>query len=294
MVKKKCILFSLLLTVLLLCGCGTKTWQPHWSDASPARPSEKAERALESAVEKYNTANDRKSLRASIAAFRAVLKIDPGNKKALTELANQYILLGTAYTVNRRDKLTYFQKATKYSELAMYTNRDFKKAADSGKKPWEAADTLVADDAPAMLFWVTALQYEFKEAMRLPGKIANVKWMRHGITFLDRIKQVAPDYGNGAVEFAYSICYCVLPEFIGGDEAKCIQYMEKSIARGNGYLLPRWGRGKYFHQVTGEIEPSLRDLEWVAGQSLSEYSDAYPWRVHFIEDAMAQLELIGK
>ncbi|HKJ64373.1 MAG TPA: hypothetical protein VJ969_03165 [Desulfopila sp.] len=68
--------------------------------------------------------------------------------------------------------------------------------------------------------------------------------------------------------------------------------MAKLVTMREGYLLPRWGRGKYFHLVTGEREASLRDLEWVGEQPLSDYNDAYPWRVHFIEDAQLQLDLI--
>lgn len=89
----------------------------------------------------------------------------------------------------------------KYCELAMYANPQFRAAVKDGWGPWKASHTFQAEDAPAMLFWVTALQYEFKEGMMLPAKIINVGRLQYGITFLDRIEQVAPEFGNGAVEF---------------------------------------------------------------------------------------------
>lgn len=82
--------------------------------------------------------------------------------------------------------------------------------------------------------------------------------------------------------------FCLL--FLGGDTDIAKAYMEKSIDRGEGYLLPRWGRGKYFHQVTGDIESARQDLIWVADQKPGEFKDLYPWRIHFITDARAQLD----
>jgi len=228
-----------------------------------------------------------------MAAYRAVLKADPGNCEALTDLANQYILLGTAYTRERSQKSRLFQKAMQYCELAMYTNPAFRREADLGKKPWEAADSLLAEDAPAMFFWVTALQFEFKEVMTLPSKMINVGWMQYGIIFLDRIKKVAPDFGHGAVEFAYTICYCALPSRQGGDDLKCRQYMSDAVNQSSGYLLARWGRGKYFHQLKGDITSSRQDLQWVVEQDIAAAKDVYPWRVYFKEDAASQLSLLG-
>ena len=146
-------------------------------------------------------------------AFRDVLQADPGNREAYTYLCNQYILLGTAYTAKRSEKSVYYNQAMMNCELAMYTNPLFRQEVDNGSRPWEAAQTLEAKDAPAVLFWVTALQYEFMEAMFLPSKKVNVRWMQYTLVFLDRVREVAPLYGNGAVELAYTVSYCVLPGF---------------------------------------------------------------------------------
>lgn len=270
-------------------GCMSKNWQAPWKEGATPASTQESDEMLKRARDNFFAADDKESLLASMESYRAVLAFDPGNREALAYMGNQHILFGTAFSADRSEKRHHFQQAMKYCELAMYTNPAFKKEVDAGKKPWEAINSLQAEDAPAMLFWVTALQYEFKEVMLLPDKFANIGWMRHCIAFLDRIHEVAPDYGNGAVEFAYTICYCVLPEIRGGDEEKCHAYMAAAVAKGEHFLLPRWGRGKYFSQVTGDVKSSRADLEWVAIQDLARFKDPYPWRVHFKDDAQLRL-----
>ncbi len=281
-----------LLSLFMLSGCGKKCWHSSWQEAGQATGSIQGELLYTEARIKLELAADRESIMASMDSMQRVLAADPAHKEALAYLGNLHILLGTAYTTDVEEKVSHFRQAMKYCELAMYVNPQFRAAVGDGKEPWEASQTLQAEDAPAMLFWVTALQYEFKEGMTLPAKIINVGWLRHGITFLDRIEQVAPEFGNGAVEFAYSICYLALPSVLGGDTDLGKNYLEKSIARGKGYLLPTWGKGKYFHQVTGDVESSRKDLLWVASQKPEDYKDLYPWRMHFIADAKVQLDAL--
>jgi tetratricopeptide (TPR) repeat protein len=278
----------LIVYMALLAGCSIKSYHSAWPKDTLVTSSSQTAGLLASARKKFDTAGSEEDLLDSMESFKNVLEIDPGNREALTSLCNQYILLGTAYTSERSLKYQYYQKAMQNCELAMYTNPQFKHQVDKGKKPWEAAETLKAEDAPAMLFWVTALQYEFKEAMRLPSKVVNVRWMQHALVFLDRIKEVAPDYGNGAVELAYTVCYCVLPRLYGGDEQKCYGYMNEAVEKSEGHLLARWGRGRFFYQVTGDKESARKDLQWVIEQDPSEYRDVYPWKVHFQEDAALQ------
>ena len=284
------VILTILISLVVLSGCGKKYWTPSWREAERLTASSPANLLYTAAWEKIEQAADQKGVMAAMAAMQRVLAAAPSHREALAYLGNLHILFGTAYTDDREEKITHFRLAMKYCELSMYVNPQFRAAVDGGKKPWEAVHTLQAEDAPAMLFWVIALQYEFKEGMTMPAKITNVVWMKYAIVFLDKIVHVAPEYGNGAVEFAYSICYGVLPFFLGGDTDMAKVYMEKSIDRGKGYLLPRWGRGRYFHQVTGDIESARQDLSWVARQKPEDFNDLYPWRIHFITDAGAQLD----
>ena len=141
-----------------------------------------------------------------------------------------------------------------------------------------------------MYFWVTALQYEFKESMWLPTKIANIDWLEHALVFLDRISTVAPDYGGGGVEFAKAICYTVLPASSGGSEAKADEFMQKAIAKGKQWLLPRWASGKYYYPMKGDLRSADADLNWVVAQNPADFQDPYPWIVHFQQDARQILQ----
>ena len=280
----------ILISIAVLSGCGKKSWEPSWPEARQLKSTERTNQLNAEAWEKINQAADLKGVTEAMEEMQKVLAVDPAHREALAYLGNLHILLGTAYTVDRKEKNTHFQQAMKYCELSMYGNPDFRELVDEGKKPWEAAHTLKAEDAPAMLFWVIAMQYEFKEGMTMSAKIINLKWMKYGIAFLDRIVQVAPEFGNGGVEFAYTISYGVLPSLLGGDKELALDYMEKSINRGKGYLLPRWGKGKYLHQATGDIKTARQDLNWVASQKPEDFKDLYPWRIHFISDARVQLD----
>jgi len=264
-------------------------WTPNWQAAGADKPSQQAEKRIGQARLLFEGAKDRDTLLASIDAYKNVLAVNPGDYETLFSLSTQYILLGTAYTERRSEKSDYFALAMDYAELAMYTNPQFRKIVDRGAPPWEAAGVLGQREVEAMFFWVTALQYEFKEGMTLAGKIVNRSWMEHGLTFLNRIEQVAPDFGGGAVEVAKVICYYVLPESKGGSTSKGDAYMALAVAKGEEWVLPRWARGKYYYVIKGEKEKARQDLEWVASRNLTESKDPTPWKIHFQENARALL-----
>lgn len=281
-------LVCFLLLVSLLGGCAIQR-EPVWQQAGSHRPTERSEALFAAARDCFSTAADGTAVNECIAMHEAVLKADPGHYPARVNAATLYILKGTAYTDSSSAKSAAFSQAMDHAELAMYTNPNFKAQVDTGRQPWEAADTLGAAETEAMFFWVTALQYEFKEGMSLPSKVINVGWMRHALTFLDRIEKVAPEFGGGGVEVGKVICYLVLPESQGGSEAKGDAYMQKALARGDGWLLPRWAHGKYYLPVKGREQAAADELRWVAAQDPAQYRDPYPWRIHFQQDARARL-----
>lgn len=273
----------------LLEGCSLHREAP-WMQAMPNKPTALSDSTFKAAQDCFTTAGDALAVDQCIALHEVALKENPGNYQVRVNAATLYILKGTAYTQSSSAKSEAFSKAMTYSELAMYTNPNFKAKVDAGKQPWEAVDTLGAAEIEAMYYWVTALQYEFKEGMSLPSKIINIKWMQRALVFLDRIEKVAPDFGGGGVEVAKVICYLVLPESLGGSTAKGDEYMQKAVAKQNDWLLPRWARGKYFFPVKGQQKSADADLSWVATQDIANYRDPYPWRVHFQSNAKQLLQ----
>lgn len=279
----------LVLVSLGLSGCALN-WQPSWTSAPLAAAGAEAPPLLAEAQRRFAAAEDAAAVDAALDAYRQVLEVAPGNYRALVDAATLSILRGTAYTEGAFRKSDYFRQAMRHAEQAMYGNPAFRARVDAGAAPWEAVETLGAAEAEAMFFWVTALQYEFKEGMSLPSKVVNLVWLQRGLLFLERIETVAPEFGGGAVAFAKVICYVALPESRGGSRAKGAAAMAQAVAKGEGWLLPRWGRGKYYYPILGEGEAARQDLAWVAARPLTESRDPYPWRVHFRADAQLLLE----
>ncbi|WP_316347469.1 TRAP transporter TatT component family protein [Desulfuromonas acetoxidans] len=279
----------LILTTFLLSGCA-KQWQPSWNQTVSSNNQQPVEHLLEQAREKYAKSDNGEKLSSSIQAYQSVLKADPNNYEALQTLSTQYILLGTAYTEKRAEKAEYFKQAIVYAEWAMYTNPQFREKIEQGMKPWQAADALTARESEAMLFWVTAIQYEFKEVMSLYAKIINVDRLNHALTIINRIQEVNPQFGGGAVEFCKAICYYALPSSKGGDKQKGDLAMQQAVTHGEKWLLPRWALGKYYYPIRGEDIKAQQELAWVASQDITKYNDPLPWRVHFRENAQQLLQ----
>jgi hypothetical protein len=286
---KSAVLFFMLMIPLLSGGCAMH-WQAPWPEAGVSRPAGRTDALQKAADDCFAAAADGIAVDRCIGMYEAVLAENPRQYRALVQAASLYTLKGTAYTESSFDKSDAFRKAMKYAELAMYTNPAFKQMADAGIPPWEAADTLGETEVEAMFLWVTALQYEFKEGMWLPSKVVNLSWMERAMVFLNRIEAVAPSFGGGGVEFAKVICYMILPESRGGSKAKGDLYMQRAVAKGGDWLLPRWARGKYYFPVKGDDQNAAIDLAWVAGQNPAGFKDPYPWRIHFQADARQKLK----
>ena len=281
-------LFAILLFAVLLNGCATK-WQPSWREFAEVSPGQASPGLLDAARKKFESADNRERLQDAIAAYKKVLQADPNNIEALTKLSSQTILMGTAYTEGRSAKAKVFQRAMKYAEQAMYTNPDFKKQVDGGATPWEAVGSTNKREAEAIMLWVTALQYEFKETMGLIGKITNIRRLRNTLPMLKHIEKIAPDFGGGSIELALSIDYFVLPGSMGGDDALGEAYMKKTVEKHKDWLIGRWARGKYYQDLSGNKGGTREDLQWVASRDISKFKDPYPWRAHFKENALALL-----
>ena len=186
-----------------LFGVGCMSWRPPWEGGVPSRPASPASPAasFDEARQLTEVAPDAETLQQAIDAYEAVLAADPDHREALTAVADHSILLATAYTRSRSDKRTLYRRAQAYSELAMYTNPEFRALADQGKRPWEAAEALGPDDMEAMLKWMTALLYNFKECMRPPTRVVNIGWMKRMAPFLERMEQIDPTWQEGVVPF---------------------------------------------------------------------------------------------
>ena len=272
----------------VLTGC--MTWQPDWPNANPATTTPEIIALLQAADSLAATADNREDLQASMDAYRRVLEQDPYHVRALTELANQTILMGTAHSDSRQEKSDHFRAAMRLCERAMYANPDFKALADQGMAPWEASQVLGEKDIPAMMFWSTALLYLFKEVMTMPEKVINVRWVAHTGPLLTRMEAIDPTWGGGAIQFTRSLYYGILPGAMGGDDERSRQHMTQAVAFGSPWMLSRWGRAKYFHVRDQDRKGFEEDLRWVLEQDVAATGEAYSWRAYFQQDAQRLLD----
>jgi hypothetical protein len=274
----------LLSLTFILQGCALSLQPQHNAFEDSSSTAESA-RLLASADSCFGRADNFEILDQCKNQYMSVLKSDPGSYPALKQLSTTHTLIGTAYTEGASAKSVQFSEALRYSELAMYNNAEFRTAVKNGAELWEAIDLLTSSETEAMFFWVTALQYEFKEGMNLAQKVANVYWLKRALRMLEQIEKVDPDFGGGAVDFAKAICYYALPRFLGGSKELGDEAMQAAMAHGDRWLLPRWAMGKYYYVITDQPKKSRAELKWVAMQDPKDYSDPYPWRIHFIENS---------
>lgn len=281
-VQKKTFLSCLL--ILFLTGCALK-WEPVTEAVQTSSPSPSISAMKENADSCFESSSSETEVENCLALYKDILQKNPGDYHSLVRASTLHILLGTAFTDNGFRKTDHFMLAMKYAELAMYTNHDFYQRILAGDTPWEATDALTRNEIEAMFFWVTALQYEFKEGMSLPSKIVNLGWLKRALVMLERIETLDPEFGGGGVEFAKVICYYALPKSQGGSKKTGDQLMQAAVKKGENWLLPRWARGKYYYEIKGNEQAQREDLEWVASSPIDSFADPYPWRIHFQQDA---------
>lgn len=269
---------------------GCVSWQPDWPVTDPMVPRPDVRALRQTAEDLAAVADDRESLQAAMDAWGRVLVQDPHHVPALTELANQTILMGTAHTAARQAKGECFRAAMRLCERAMYTNPDFKALADQGGPPWEACRVLGPEDLPAMMFWTTAVLYRFKEVLTFPEQALNLYWVERTGPFLARMEALDPAWGGGAIQFTRSLYFGILPGVLGGDDERSRQCLETAVAFGPPWMLSRWGRARYFHVRDGDRQGFEEDLHWVLGQDVAAAGEAPCWRAYFHRDAREALD----
>ena len=286
------LLRSVVVTIVLIFLTGCALQRPlDLNNANDNVPTAESEALLSRAETCFDQADNATRLNECRAQYELVLKSNPGDYAALTQLSTINILIGTAYTERSSRKSEYFQLAMDYGEQAMLTNPEFRSLVATEVPLWEAVAALDQAEVEAMFFWVTALQYDFKEGMNLPSRIINVSWLKRALVVLERIEEVAPEFGGGGVEFAKAICYFVLPESYGGSEEQGSRLMQTAVEENSNWLLPRWARAKYYFDITDQPEKKLEELNWIVNQDPADFLDPYPWRMYFIANSTEILKL---
>ncbi len=285
---------ALLLALPAMAGC--MSFRPEWNstDSAVLPASGSVDAALAVAREASQRAVDVTSLRAAMAAYEKVLAEDPRNYDALVTLADHSILMGTAYTKERDAKRELYDRAMRLGERAMYTNPEFKGLADGGARPWEACKVLTEREMSAMLVWMNALLYNFKECMSSPVRVLNIRWMTHLDPMLDRMEQLDESWEDGAVPFTRAFYYFVVPRSLGGDRDKAGASFARAVELGPDRLVIRWGRARFFDVLMKNRDGFVLDLQWVATRDPATCSDAPAWKAYIKRDAEQLLQKVDR
>lgn len=271
-------------------------WKPSWnpSDLSDPDPVAVSSSAIEAAKSLSREAHDAETLQEAIDAWEAIRRADPSDSMALAAIADHSILMATAYTTRTTEKRALYETARAYSELGMYANPEFKALADQGLRPWEACHVLGPDEMQAMLGWMTAVLYNFKECMSGVARVFNIRWISRIDPMLNRMEEIDANWQDGAIPFNRGFYYFVLPGSLGGDKKQAAVEFARAVETGPDRLVFRWGRARFFRVVTKDREGFREDLEWVIEQGQRPTADPPPWAAYVREDARLLLEEIDR
>lgn len=230
---------------------------------------------------------DRGNLERIISTLENQVRSDPNDALVWSRLSSNLILLGTAFGESRSEKMKLFKLASASAVESMKrSNPEIADSLFSGKRIWELAPLISERDMEASLFWVTSVLYTFREGMRQPQPIFNVKWIRRAELMLKRMEEIDPHWSGGAVLFSMALIYHAIPEAIGGDAELAQEYLERAVSASDQWMLARWGRATYFLIPEGRLAEAREDLRYV--ESLEVEDDATEsilWRRYFHGDA---------
>ncbi len=284
--------FFIFCLCIVISGCFT--YNPNWQIPESESSAGEAEDLIRNADRMLLTSYNAADLEEIINLYESALQVEPDNFEALSALGHLYLLRGDGYCKEGDDKKNCFKKALYYNERAMYTNPDFKELIDNGAEVWEAVEVLSEREMEPMLFWATAVFYYYKESLGPLGQMINFRWIKRARRVMERMSEVNPDFGGGAVHFTWALYYLAIPESVGGDREKSEVLFAKAIEVGDDWLLNRWGRAKYFHVKMQNREQFKKDLEWVIAQNVSEMQGHRAWKTYFVDDARNMLDHIDE
>jgi polyhydroxybutyrate depolymerase len=285
---KSCLRVGVLLSLSLSSGC--MMWRPQWPDLQVDISTNGVSSLLREAEQKCRVAVSAESVESAVAAYQGVVALEPLNFEANIALSHLHLLLGDGYVEKRSEKHADFLKAMRYAEAAMFINPAFRNHIKEGRPTWVACEALGEREMDAMFFWVNAVFYMFKEARWAPGQALNYRWIKRARRVMEQMTAIRPDGKDPLLDFVWGTYYLSIPESVGGDREKAIEYFDAAVDNAPDRLLPRWGRAKYYHVKMKNLKAFREDLEWVLAHEAEGTADHPAWRAFFIRDARRLLD----
>ena len=247
---------------------------------------------LGEAKRQHALASDATSLAQAIALFEALLERQPGQADVQVELAEALVLYGAAYETRRADKRRRFIAAQAHAENVLLANAGFRAAMAAGQRPGQAASQLGENDVPAMVIWATATAYLFDEGMSSLGRLRNFRGLDDLRMFMERAMALNPYHEYGLVPFSLAVFHIAAPAIAGGNLERAAELIEQAIDTPGVSLLPRWGRARYLHTQTGDLDALRADLDWILTQDPEAVDSPFRWNVYVQRDARRMLDAL--
>lgn len=274
--------------MLLFISC--VSFKPGWNEYQEKVSAEDIELLFDEARKIEASAATAEELISLIEVLKKIEKTDPYHYQALWTIGHYYMLMGAAYAEDKKEKSSYYREAIQYCERAMCANEEFLAAIEGGADITDAIHFLTIDEIDAMGYWYTARFYYFKECMSPFKRAMNTRIVMDNNKMIDRIDELDSNWAGGGNYFSRALYYIAVPERFGGSIEVARDEFSKAIEAGPDYLVNRWGRAKYLHQLTGDNQAFKSDLEWVLAQDPNMAPNTYPWNVYFQRDAQKMLD----
>lgn len=229
-----------------------------------------------------------------IETYEAVLEIDPENYEALWSLARYNILVGVAYSDEKREKKKFYSEAVDYSERAMMTNPEFKAGVDKGVKVWNAFGVLTEREIAALYYWYNGTGLISAECQTRLQQILYSYRLPRFKKALNRMIEIDPEWAGGHPYFAWAAYWASIPNIMGRDLDKAEEFFGKAEVAGPNWIYIRWAKAKLVHTQRNDREAFIKDLEWVLSWDPKEADSPYPFNVYFQREAKKMLENIDE
>ncbi|MCD6298555.1 MAG: hypothetical protein J7M30_15525, partial [Deltaproteobacteria bacterium] len=177
---------------ILISGCMSS--KSEWNQVAEPTETGNISALIANAKRQTGEADNKEKVMDLIHTYEAVLRIDPSNYEALWSLGSYYLLVGMAYPDNRDEKESYYKRAMKCCERAMYTNPDFRGLIAQGEEPWEACGALSKREIAAMYYWYVAQSGYWSECLGRTGKLLNRKLPSRINKMMKRVGEVDPSW----------------------------------------------------------------------------------------------------
>lgn len=183
------------------------------------------------------------SLEECLGKLELMHSAQPEQFETLGFLSRGNYLMGDGHMDDPEMKKRYFEKAALYGEMALATNKEYKKRMEKDL-PY-ALEFLTLKEVPA-LYW-TAVSLD--KLSRLSGMFVSFKHKDKIVAFMKRAEKLRPDYFHGGI-----------PRFWATQDGE-LKHFQKSLEMAPEYLGTRVAKAEFYWTKKEDKHAFRKELE---------------------------------